>query len=273
MPVKEYRVWFTRSSCGRAGTDISPQVREQFDLHGPHLPAIHLGDDDYQVRDLTRVGTVWTGVFAKLRADAPHVVDMNDAESELDLDEGSRLIDKCHFILRERQNLFVWQYNKSAGSLNKFATYWSQLLDTLVSLPYVMNDAELEEKLQGQLYELIFAYDRPPQLNAAAPRWNRNAFDMMASADAAHAKFSLRAPRNGSLAEASKNWIRRMVNDGVHGFAKVRIRMTDDTNPVEVFMAPLKDSISVQLVGRYPDATQVYQELEGAYDRKRGVIA
>ncbi len=51
------------------------------------------------------------------------------------------------------------------------------------------------------------------------------------------------------------------------GVNKIRIRLTDESEPVELFMAPLKDTISVELIGRYPRETDVFQELEQAYER------
>jgi hypothetical protein len=48
--------------------------------------------------------------------------------------------------------------------------------------------------------------------------------------------------------------------------------LTEDKELVELFMAPLKDSIRVEMFGRYPAASSVYQELEAAFDRQREFI-
>lgn len=267
MPFKTFKVFFARTAVGRDGTALAPHVAQAVQEHGANLPVFDLSGDKHQVRDLRRTGTVWAGTFVKLRDDAPHVVAANDQEHELDLEEGDHLIEKCHFLLRERGNVLVWQANRAAGGLTRAQEYFSALLGELVTLPHVMNDAELDAVLNGQLYELDFAYDRPPVIEGQAPRWNQNAFDMMANVDAAHAKFTLRAPRNGSLADRTKQMVRQML--GTPGAGKVRVKLTEDKELIELFMAPLKDGIRVEMFGRYPRANHVFSELEEAFDRQR----
>jgi hypothetical protein len=124
-----------------------------------------LSGEKYQMRDLQHVGAVLKGSFVKLRDDAPHVVAADDQEHELDLEEGDHLIEKCHFLLREIGNVLVWQANRSSGGLTRAQDYLSSLFDELVALPMVMNDAELDQVLNGNLYELDFAYDRPAAMS------------------------------------------------------------------------------------------------------------
>ena len=270
MAFKNFKVFFARTAVGREGVALSPLLLKAVQEHGANLPVLDLSGEKYQMRDLQSIGTVVKGAFVKLRDDAPHVVAADDREHELALEEGDHLIEKCHFLLRERGNVLVWQANRSAGGLTRAQDYLSALLQELVALPHVMNDAELEKVLNGNLYELDFAYDRPAAIAGQAPRWNQNAFDMMAGVDAAHAKFTLRAPRNGSLSERIKQMVREVL--GATGTGKVRVKLTEDKEPVELFMAPLKDSIRVEMFGRYPAAATVYQELEAAYERQKPLI-
>ena len=93
---------------------------------------------------------------------------------------------------------------------------------------------------------------------------------MMAGIDAAHAKFTLRAPRNGGLADQAKQMVRQIL--GTPGTGKVRIKLADDKEPIELFMAPLKDSLKVEMIGRYPLAVHVFEGLEEAFNRQRGSI-
>lgn len=270
MAFKDYKVYFARSAMGQNGRSIANQLREVFQDHGVHLPALQLGGELFQMRDLQRVGRVWTGAFVKLRDDAPHVVTAEGDEQELDLQEGDRIIEKCYFLYREQSNVFVWQTNRASGGLTRAADYFSELFDEITTLPYVMNDEELEQKLAGQLYEIEFGYDRPTHLNGEPPQWNKNAFDMMSRVDAAYAKFTLRAPRRGGLLEGAKNMVRELVDS--NGIKKVRIKMTDDSEPIELFMAPLKDVIRVEVLGRYPLPAAVFQALEDAYTRNQDNI-
>jgi hypothetical protein len=271
VAFKNFKVYFARTSVGKKGISLAPLLRSAVDRHGQNLPAITVSNELFQFRDLQRVGTVWSGTFGKLRDDAPNIVAANGKEEELDLEEGDHLLEKCHFLYRERENLFVWQANRTAGGFSRVQAYLSELFEMMVALPQVMNDAELEKVLAGQLYEIDFSYERPMALPGDAARWNKDAFDMMAGVDAAHAKFSLRAPRRGGLAEAAKHMVRQLV--GAPGTEKIRVRLTDESDPYELFMAPLKDSIRVELTGRYPRAHDVFRELESAYDRQHANIS
>ena len=93
---------------------------------------------------------------------------------------------------------------------------------------------------------------------------------MMSGVDAAHAKFTLRAPRGGSLADRTKQMVREMIP--ALGVSKVRVKLTEDKELIELFMAPLKDEIRVEMIGRYPIPLDVFEALEQAYDRCRDDI-
>jgi hypothetical protein len=268
---KTYKVSFSRTAVGETAAPLHQSLRDAFTQHGLHLPVLELSGEKFQMRDLQRVGAVWKGSFAKLRDDAPHVVAVNQQERELSLDEGDHIIEKCYFLLREHENLLVWQLNRAAGGLSRAEEYLSRLFSTMVILPPVINTSRLEQVMAGQLYELDFAYDRPPQLAANAPQWNKNAFDMMANVDAAHAKFNLRAPRSGHLAETVKTMMRQLAS-GTVGVKKIKVRLTDETDLIELIMAPLRDTIRVELLGRYPAPGRVFEELEAAYDRQHDSI-
>lgn len=270
MTMKKYTVHFARTSKGREGVPIAPSLRNAVALHGPNLPSIDLGGDGFQMRELARIGTVWRGVFARLRDDAPHIVNGRDQEREIPLDEGDRILDKCHFLYRERSDVLIWQVNRNAGGLIRAQQYLGQVFDDYLELPQVMNDADIQRVLDGQLYEVTFGYARPQHLEANSPTWNHNAFDMMNNVHAAQAKFMLRAPRGGGLAEAAKRMVRQLVASV--GVEKVRVRLTDESNPVELFMAPLRDTVEVNLVGRYPVPQEIYQALEEAHDRQEPSI-
>lgn len=266
MRTKSYRVYFTRTSKGQRGQAIAASLLSLGQAHGTNLPVVELEGEGFQIRDLARVGMVWKGVFARLRPDAPHIVNEAGVEREIELDDGDRVLDKCHFLYREQPNVLVWQYNRNAGSLSKMHLYLSAVMDDYIELPQVMNEAELDRVLAGQMYEISFGYDRPDSLSTHAPRWNQDAFDMMSDVHAAKAKFLLRAPRGGHLAPSARERVRQMLN--AVGIGKVRVRLTDEANPIELFMAPLRDEIEVYLNGAYPSPDEVFRALEEAYSRQ-----
>jgi hypothetical protein len=271
MPIHSYKVYFSRTSTGEAGDPITTKLKEAVAQHGAHLPQIELDGEYFQMRNMNRIGAVWTGTFVKLREDVPNVVAANDQEHELELQEGDRIIEKCHFIFREKRNVIIWQINRMAGSLTKAANYLSNVFNAVTILPQIMNDAELDRVMSGQLYEIDFAYDRPASLADSPPVWSQNEFNMMSKVGAAHAKFTLRAPRRGHLLDSiAKAFVRKLMSE--NGTKKIRIRLTDESDPIELFMAPLKDNIQIDFIGRYPPSNDVYKELEIAFGRQKESI-
>ena len=268
--MKTYKVSFHRTAMGERGAPIFQTIVDLVANHGPNLPVLRIETGEYQIRGVHRIGAVLQGTFAALRDDAPHVLGPDGFEREipLDVESGERLIDKCHFQLHSRSDVLVWQINRSAGSSSRAELYLSQLTGAMVTLPMIVDTARLEAMMAGNVYEFEIAYDRPP-MDAHQPRWDQAAFNLMNDAHAAHARFRFRADRGASLAQAVKNVARRVVGDvGV----KVKVRLTDETDLVELTMAPLRDRIRVELFGAYPRAHDVFQELEAAYDRQRDDI-
>ena len=272
MAHKEFKVLFARASVGENAATLAGPFGDAFTRFGEHFPAVDVGGEKFQMRDMLRVGTVWKGTFGKLRDDAPHVVQAGQKEREIDLEEDEFLLEKCHFLYKELDNTIAWQVNRSAGGFTRASDYLSRLLDQVVLLSTIMNEDDLQRVLNGDLYEIDFAYARPHNLTGNAPIWNQHAFNMMNRIDAAHAKFTLRAPRNGSLVGRwAKSMVRQMVD--TVGVEKIRIRLTEESDPVELFMAPLKDTIRVELHGRYAIADMAYEELSAAYDRNQETLA
>lgn len=272
MPYKNFKVLFARTSVGEDGAPLTAAFTQALAQHGQHWPAMQANGEHYQMRDMVRVGTVWKGTFGKLRDDAPHVVRAGQAERELPLHEDEYLLEKCHFLYKEADNALAWQVNRTAGGLTRAQEYLSALLGQVVGLAPIMNEAELQRVLDGNLYEIDFAYARPHAIAGNAPVWNQDAFNMMNRVDAAHAKFTLRAPRSGSLlGRSAKSMVQQLI--GTMGAEKIRVRLTDESEFIDLFMAPLRDSIRVELRGRYAVAAMVHEELSAAYDRHAGALA
>lgn len=271
---KQYSVRFAKTTAGKDGKqNLGHILADGFKQYQNHFPAKEIagyGTDQYQVRDLQQVGAVWLGVFGKLRDEAPHVVDKNNKETTIQLNAGDKLLEKCHFIYKPSKNVLVWQMNSHSGSFNPFSIYLYELLGTIININIAMNDADIQNILSRNVYELSFSFARPDSLYQGSPRWKKQSFDMMKDADAAHGNFKFRAARGGNLASGIMSTIKSMLGDG--GAEKIRVRLTDDADPIELFLAPIKDKISVELKDGYPSSKDVYAELESAYDRRKSLI-
>ncbi|MDO9277659.1 MAG: hypothetical protein Q7U05_03730 [Polaromonas sp.] len=270
MALKKFSVYFARPANKAEGTTFAELLQNAFNLHGEHLPSANVEGERYQIRSLQKVGTVWLGTFARLRDDAPNYVNGQNVEQEIQLEDGAAVIEKCYFQYRTLNEVVVWQLQKTAGSLNRAQIYLSEVLGQPIFLPQLMNNEELENLLANNVYEIDFAYARPPALPDGVSQWSRRAFDIMSDVHAAFAKFTLRADRGGFLANASKDIVRTM--SGGNGFKKIKIRLTSDSDPVKLFLAPLRDEFTIEFLGRYAPAALVYQGLEDAYVRQEPFI-
>ncbi len=270
MTDRNFQVRFTLTSVGADGNPLSDLLDSVHASHGSSLPEISLNGDHWQVRELRKVGQVWRGVFAKLGADVPHIVDDADEERELELNAGERILEKGFFLYYENKNALVWQNTKVAGT-SKFANYLSQILDTIVMLPPIVNTDALDEAMSRGIHELQFTYARPPTLDEGSPRWRQDAFDLLNSVHGAVGKFTLRGGHQQSLAGRTRQIIQGALQSA--HVKKVKVKFTDEPlNLVDLLASPVKDQITVPMIGRYPIPARIFEELALAYSRQLHLI-
>lgn len=272
MTTKTFKVYFANTQVGnKKQTSITKCLTQAHEQHGKHLPAMDLSNERFQVRDLQKVQRVWMGTFAKLRDELPHVVRAsNNAEREIDVEDDEHVVEKCHFVYRERANVVVWQLNKNAGGLTRFANYLSRVFDNVVTVNQVMNEAQLDRILSREIHEISFKYAKPKSRPTDSPPWTQHEFDKMNSIGASEAVMQLRAPRRRSLGANAGAWVRAAL--GVDAIERVKVKLTDESDPIELFTAPLKSHITVKMKGRYPVVQSVYEGLESSYDEHKDNI-
>lgn len=270
MAQRTYTVYFAKTLTGEGGEPLSAHMDAAFAQYGEHLPSTVVENERFQVRSLSKVGSVWKGTFAKLRDDTPHYVDHLNEERELALADGASIIEKCQFLYREHGNNLIWQVSMHAGSLSKASAYLSAVLNRVVLLPQVQNTEQLEEILNHDLYEIDFQYAQPPGLPEGVSRWSQRAFDIAGGIGAAYARFTLRARRGQTLAQGAKDYVREMI--GQKQYKRVRVRISDGSEVVKLFLAPLKEQFTIEVDGRYPNRNLVFQGLEDAYGRQQDNI-
>lgn len=267
MIRKNFKVQFATTSVGSEGERLSQYLPDLLKRYGEHLPVFETQHDKHQIRDLKRVNHVWMGAFCKLRTDPPHIATERGQEEEIDLADDEFVLEKCHFLYKEGSDVVVWQVNQTAGGLSRASAYLSQVLDTSVMLLYVMDAERLEEVLKGQIYEISYHYAMPHHEYDDAPAWGQRQFDTMNEVGAAKAIVTLRAGRKSHMSGKAADFVRSLFRS--HDVDKLRVRLTDETDPIELFAAPLRESIAVNMQGRYPDPQDVFAELEDAFERNR----
>lgn len=267
MSVKKTSpVYFYGSNVGaREGSPLGPYLQRLHREHGAHLPPVPLSAGLFQVRDLASSGrTTWRGTFAHLRDDAPHIV-VDGVERRLRVGDDTRFVEKCHFMYFGRANVMAWQFVKGIGTNSRLQDYLSEVIGEAVLLPCRMNAPELDRVLRKEIKEIEFWYQRLGEPDTGAPEWSNRALRMLSSVGAGKAKFILQADRGERLAQVAKQYLMQMIQ-GTE-FSKVKVKLTDEVDPIELFMAPVRDSLTCELIGRYPLPDDVFRGLFEAFNR------
>jgi hypothetical protein len=273
MPLKSYSVRFANSNIG-PDINNNRQLRDVLaneiaahgiaDGRGHHLRAIQMEGEHFQVRNLLHVGRLWRGCFARLRDEAPHVIDATNVERELDLDIGDRLLEKTFFLYYEDTDILVFQMSRNVGYLSRFAHYWARLLGVVyVDFPPVIDANRLQEILNSGVREINFTYARAIGDHPGAPRWTQRAMEMLRPVHGATGKFTLRAPKGNVLGGTIGDLVRWAANGGE--VQKAKVLLQDERDPIDLFLEPIKVRIEVRLNGSYPDEGSAIEQLAEAY--------
>lgn len=271
---KTYSVRFANSNVGKNLKD-NRQLRDVLDdlirdhgvkdAVGHHLPSVELEGDYFQVRNLVKVGQCWRGCFARLRDEAPHVIDAQNIEKQLNLQVGDRILEKTYFLYYENSDILVFQMSKNVGYLTKFAHYWSSLFDSeYVDFPPAVDRNQLQHVLNSEIRYVEFTYACPPGGGTSSgPKWTQRAMEMLLPIHGAVGKFTMRAPKNNVLGGHIKELIKWLANRGEVERAKVLLQ--DEKDPIDLFIDPIKVKITVPIRANYPDEKVVLEELAEAY--------
>ena len=249
MAVKTYKVRFANVTVasGDAYGPFEPELARLFGLYGEHFPEHHAEGFAYQIRDVYTVGNTWLGVFARLREDAPHKVDSNNNEVALQMDPGDRILEKVHFIYYSTSNIVALQYERTIATANRLQIYLCGISGAYVAVNICMNTAKLDEVLAKNLYEIQYAQDMPRVEKTDHPAWSKAEFKRMRQLKAQHAHVLFRAERGQSLGAKAKQALSEIFSDP--SVSKIKVRVTDESDPIDLFAAPVSDSFTVELFG------------------------
>jgi hypothetical protein len=268
MARRNFKVYFARTKVGAAATPMSALLPPSLiAAGGKHLPILDVLGERFQIRNLKLIGTVWQGAFVRLRDDAPMYLDHQiDEERELQIGDGNSVIEKCCFLYRIDNNVLIWQYSRVTGSLDRMVAYLTGIFGAQTSLPFINDNEKLEDKLKKNLYEIELSYERPPALPPGVGVWSQRAFQIARETHAAVAVFTLRADRSSHLGSQAADFVREAAG---FGFNKVKLRAESNERLADVLLAPIKETFTIDVTGKYAPEAIVFQELGSAYDRRQ----
>lgn len=238
-----------------------------------NLSEVKIDLDNFQLRELNKSGKFWWGCFGRLRKDAPNVVNSaTGAESTLKLGKDDKLLEKSYFFYSEQENVLLWHVNNAAGGVAIFKDYLRKVSSLYVRTEYILDPAQLSALLYGDVKEIIVDIaDLSPQ-NMQLLGWNNAAMRLLQGTGAGSIKLELKAPAAGKL---TKRLIRPLV-EGIANSAlpkkHLKIKSGLMTDPVDIFLNTLKDSISYNKAGHYPVAVSIIAQLKSCYLRNKGKV-
>lgn len=270
MATKSFKVLYYTTQIGNKGYCLRDG---QADINNSlsklnHLPIQIIDSEKFQIRDLTIdiAKGEWRGIFGRLRNDAPNVIDKNDFENKLALSPDDLLIEKVHFIYKSRVDILIWQVNPVVGFIGKFETYLSQLLNQYVSMLIVTGTSSLNKVLNGTVkyYEVKVATTKDKV--SRIPQYNQAAFDLMNSVGGSSIKYKISAGRE-QLSEKVKNLIQKLSGDD--STESLKVKLEGDDEPVDIFLDRISKRVSVSLNGHYPNARDIFNELNLAFEDQK----
>lgn len=238
-----------------------------------NLSEAQIDKEFYQIRELIQSGGFWHGCFGKLRKDAPHIVNgVTGIETSIKLGQDDKVLEKSYFLYHETENVLIWQVNSSAGGISSFKEYLKMVSSEYVKIDHIIDQAQLSSLLAGDVREVVFHVASLSSTSLKQLGWNNDAMRFLQTSGAASTKFEIKAPAAGKLKDrVIKPFIRRLANFG-HKRTKLKIAVDDMASPVDIFLNTLKDSISYNKIGHYPDPVSIIGQMKLCYNRNKAKI-
>lgn len=279
MDTKTYQVGFFRVGRSSDVEDLS-RVFASWEQAGSS-PVIRVGSNEFKIKGLVASGgSLVRGVFAKFRHDdLPKIGSSeDDSEKDIDLDDEEGLIEKNHFLYDKKMQLLVYQQNKQGSGVTGFAEYLTLATEaTTVFNPIVQPDA-MRRILKGNFKpkKISFSVARPaPEfLDAKRHALTRNLMKIMNDGGAYNINMTMSlGKRGGYLTADVMQSISELISNTSVRTAKIDVEDVDGiTHPIDLIADRVKDEITVKMVGRYPDAEQVFRELTKSKHANEGLI-
>lgn len=218
------------------------------------------------IRDLKKVGQVYTGFLANLRTkNLPHLMKINDIqERELPKDEDEALGEKSHFLYSKKSGFFFFQMNGNAfrNPSNIAEIFTTKFGKTIVLNPKLTRDAEIRLiNNQYTIYklELNIAGVNPKLLGNTTLEQSikflsgiSNKIKLVISNDKREGRF---------LDIPVKEIWSKMFKQG-QPVSKFKVYSSELDEPIDLLLDRVKFTKQVQVNDGYVLSDSAYQELE-----------
>lgn len=281
MSFKEFKVRFYRVNVYSAD-DIEPLdaagmfSKLQSTSTGGLCATVHDQLQGFEVRDLRahNSGTVYQGVFATIRDDAPHIREALGGERVIPLQQDEGILEKNHFLYYRDQSVLVYQVNQRASHPTRFEFYLSTLAGAghSVSLDDMLTRDAWEKLNNGIVKEFDVTFDAPRDPNAYDPAdFTSENLRVIERSGAGSMRVVLKASRGRQgLLEWVKHTLHQLKQD--RQVRKLQVKLDGETTPIDLFADVIREKITVAMDGRYPNSQRTFEALEAAKQRAQAAI-
>lgn len=266
--TKSLKVYYCQPFVGDDQEALTDHLKKAQNAHGEHFPIFYIEGRLMQFRSLTNRNGVWEGVYAHLKDENIPVLDKKNKETLFELEDGEHFLLKSYFLYIEKTNTLVWQYDLSVGGISRAEKYLKTLFGETVSIVHMIGCQDAEKTLSQELYEVRVDCALPITSVIDENDWSHKFNEMIngfRSFNMHNIKLACRAERKTKIDIGFNSFVKYILNST--NKQKVRVRLSDsDAAPIELFSVPIKDEISVPIIGKIINDFDVFYALKSSYN-------
>lgn len=281
MALKDFKVRFYKVST-QTVDNVQPLTANhlfarlhQGAQHGL-CPTINVDSLGYEIRELIahNRGAVYQGVFATIRDDAPHIREAQGGERIIPLRDDEGILEKNHFLYYANQSVLVYQVNQRASHPSRFEDYLRTMagMGHTVTLDDMLTRDAWEKLRNGVVKEFDVTFDAPHDPAAYDPtEFSAESMSIMDRSGAGSIRMQLKATRGR---QGLLQWAKRTATQ-LRRDTQVRrllVRLDGEDSPIDLFADVIREKMTVEMDGRYPNSRRTFEELEAAKRRAQGAI-
>ena len=270
----KYLIRFYEAKLYKSGKELRiSKLLDALMKKGESLPIRSLieNSSDYQVRGLTYADSEREirGFFVRFRPDIPLTgTRANLVEKPVTLDDGHEILEKNHFsiFIGDHYDVIAFQQSLEGGSISGLARYFSAIAGSEVVVQFndILTTESLDQLLQGSLIKHVeFRIAKPRSMKYAPDpddTWTQKGMSFMNETGATTflAKLAIKSPTRG-LFSSIKDPIKNLLASPQT--RKLKIKLSDESDAIDLFADRIKARIDVQLANGRPDSDAVFRSI------------
>ena len=276
--TKEYTIEFFVGQVGADGSagEVGDLLQR---LQQGGIPVYQSGSLSYDIRDLMVTPKGAFGVFAKYRtSDIPHIGVPGGGEREVEINDDEGLIEKNHFLYYRKRQLLIWQLNRHGSTERRFAEYLCDCNAETVAFHPVYQPDAVRRLMRNEVVPRALTVSMARPTNPELFRDNeltRGLVSILSQAEGTRLQIRITSDLRSTdaadrrLSDRVKAAMRELAAERtVVSVAKMDVEEDGITHPLDLLHDRITSRQSVEMAGRYPLQTAMFEALKTAHDEE-----